>query len=101
MTKPSRKPKKNDVQIGITPQAMGDLLRLGITPPALPLVTPDPAEENVVICDQHGYFPDDVHGHCERCGAEIAWRPHNPAFLVKLCMACGLASLKEEEQAKD
>ena len=101
MSKPSRKQHRNDIQIGITPQALGDLMKLGITPPPLPLVTPDPSEENVVICDEHGYFPDDVHGQCERCGRSIAWRPHNPVFLIKLCMACGLASLKENRAEAD
>lgn len=96
MSKPSRKRTKSELTFGITPQALGDLLKLGITPPPLPLVTPDPNEENVVLCDSKGYFADDVHGRCEDCGCEIAWRPHNPVFLIKLCIPCGLARHKAE-----
>ena len=96
MSKPSRKKSKSEPAFGITPQALGDLLKLGITPPPLPLITPDPSEESAVLCDATGYFPDDVHGHCEDCGGQIAWRPHNPIFLIKLCIPCGLARHRRE-----
>jgi hypothetical protein len=76
------------MQLGITPQTLGDLLKLGITPPPLPLIDPDPTEPNIVICDRYGVFPDDVHGTCADCGEAIAWRPHNPDYFIKVCMRC-------------
>jgi hypothetical protein len=58
----------------------------------------DDDELIVVVCVSAGYFPDDVHGECDECGAGIVWRPDAPQGR-RLCVGCATALYPEAEVA--
>lgn len=56
------------------------------------------SDEVVLICNRKGYFADDVPATCAQCGVEIVHRPHAPADSIKICVSCGVRSIKERKE---
>ena len=44
-----------------------------------------------VVCSKVGYFDDDLHGVCVKCGCGIVFRPHAPKGPPKICLDCMLS----------
>ena len=92
--------------LSITQETADELAAKG-TPTANLPITKIEDDNNVVLgCafwHQHA-FPDDRRALCERCGADICYRPHAAKAKHKVCMNCLpdlVAELEAEEKAKE
>ena len=76
--------------ISITPETARELVARGT--PALGIPVTEIGDDNDVVLGcavwlQHCY-PDDRRGLCDRCGADICYRPHAAKAKTKVCMDC-------------
>jgi len=51
----------------------------------------------ILVCGKKSFFDDDVHDKCNRCKADIIYRPYNTTVLEKICIPC---AIKEAEKPK-
>lgn len=59
----------------------------------------EPRDSDVVVCCPVGTkspFTDNVEATCMACGTPVFHRPHVPAACLKICIACGMAEMREE-----
>ena len=86
--------------LSITQETADELAAKG-TPTANLPITKIEDDNNVVLgCafwHQHA-FPDDRRALCERCGADICYRPHAAKAKMKVCMNCLPDVVRESEE---
>ncbi|GEM_PF-6876543 len=92
--------------LSITKETADELAAKGTPAEGLPITTIED-ENNVVLgCafwHQHA-FVDDRRALCERCGADICYRPHAAKAKHKVCMNClpdVVRELEAEEKANE
>jgi len=86
--------------LSITKETAAELAARGT--PALNLPISEIGDDNDVVLgcafwEQHAY-PDDRRGLCEKCGADICYRPHAAKAKTKVCMNCLPKLVKEMEE---
>jgi len=92
--------------LSITKETADELAAKGTPTANLPITTI--ADDNNVVLGcalwlQHAFY-DDRRALCERCGADICYRPHAAKAKHKVCMNCLpdlVAELEAEEKAKE
>ena len=92
--------------LSITQETADELAAKGTPATDLPITTIEDDNNVVLGCafwHQHA-FVDDRRALCERCGADICYRPHAAKAKHKVCMNCLpelVVELEAEEKAKE